>query len=96
MPQPKFVGKTILIGLTYYEADGTFIEQKQLFGTIRSFDKTNGIDVELDDGSRYQLPPDPSALQPAEPGEYRLRATGKIVIDPDFLTSFTVTKPVKH
>ena len=96
MPRSKLIGKTILIGLTYYEADGKFVEQKQLFGTIKSFQRSSWIEVDLDDGGTFDLPPDRSAIQPADKGEYRLRSSGKIVIDPDYLCSYTVTKPVKH
>ena len=96
MPRLPLVGKTILIGLTYFEADGTFIEQKQMFGTIKHFDKNNGVSVELEDGGSYSLPPDSKAIAPAKRGEYHLRASGKIVKDPDYLCTYTITKPVKH
>ena len=96
MPRSILVGKTILIGLTYYEADGTFSEQKQAFGRITNFRRGQWIVVQLDDGEIFELPPDRSAIQPASPGEYRLRSTGQIVTNPDYLCSYTVTKPVKH
>ncbi|MFX0060574.1 MAG: hypothetical protein ACFFC7_00125 [Candidatus Hermodarchaeota archaeon] len=39
------------------------------------------------------LPPDLSAFQKAEPGDYRLRSTGEVVINPDFTVLWTVQPP---
>jgi hypothetical protein len=39
-----------------------------------------------DNGQRVSLPPQ---LQEAEPGEYRLRATGEVVVDPDYFARWT-------
>jgi len=36
------------------------------------------------------LPPDLRSLKPAPAGEYRLRATGEIVRDPDYLATWVV------
>jgi len=103
-PRPPFderraaalVGKYVLIGLTYHDADGRFLEQRQIHGMIVGADAQHGIEVELkgaSSGETYRLPPDLRPLQPAAPGEYRLRATGEVVIDPDLLCTWSVTKP---
>jgi len=39
------------------------------------------------------LPPDLRAFQDAPPGEYRLRSTGEVVVDPDFISSWTINRP---
>jgi hypothetical protein len=36
------------------------------------------------------LPPEPDAFDEAVPGEYRLRSTGEVVVNPAFTTSWTV------
>ena len=41
-------------------------------------------------GMLFRLPPVPEAFEPAEPGEYRLRSTGEIVTNPDFVAIWTV------
>ena len=46
------VGKTILIGLTYYTADHEFIEQKQHWGTVMESNETQ-ILVKLKDGEIF-------------------------------------------
>jgi hypothetical protein len=37
-----------------------------------------------DTGDIFTLPPALEAFAPAPPGEYRLRSTGEVVVDPDF------------
>ncbi len=36
------------------------------------------------------LPADPDAFLPADPGRYVLRHSGEVVVDPDYLTGWTV------
>jgi hypothetical protein len=89
------VGKVVLVGLTYLEADGTLIEQQQFFGTVVSADLRTGILLSLKgqrSGEQYTLPPDTRAIEIASAGEYRLRRTGEVVIDPDFTAMFSITK----
>lgn len=86
------VGKTILIGLTYYTANNEFIEQKQYWGKVVESNE-NGIMVKLNDGKDFRLPPDLSSTQVAAPGEYRLRSTGETVVNPDFLTTWNINRP---
>lgn len=86
------IGKTILIGLTYYTADNKFIEQKQYWGTVTESSQ-KGIWVKLNDGEIFGLPPDLSSTKIAPPGEYRLRSTGEVVVDPDYLTTWNINRP---
>jgi hypothetical protein len=41
----------------------------------------------------FTLPPILEAFEPAEPGEYRLRSTGEVVVDPDVLAKFRISAP---
>lgn len=102
-PRPDFdearaqalLGKSVLIGLTYLDHDGWILEQRQLHGTIVSFHRTRGFGIRLAgkrSGETYTLPPDTRAFEEANPGEYRLRSTGEIVVDPDFISTWTITK----
>ena len=86
------IGKTILIGLTYYTANDEFIEQKQYWGRVVESNE-NRILVKLNDGEIFGLPPDLSSMQVAAPGEYRLRSTGEIVVNPDYLTTWNINRP---
>lgn len=86
------IGKTILIGITYYTDENEFIEQKQYWGTVVEASELM-ISVRRNNGEIFGLPPDLSSTRKAPPGEYRLNSTGEIVVDPDYLTTWTVKRP---
>jgi hypothetical protein len=90
----SLVGKVVLVGLTYLEADGSLIEQQQFFGIVVSADSRRGILLSLK-GQRaeeqFNLPPDTRSIEIASTGEYRLRATGEVVTDPDYTATFSIT-----
>jgi hypothetical protein len=44
-------------------------------------------------GEPYTLPPDMRSIFVAEPGEYRLRASGEVVTNPDFTVMFSIYRP---
>jgi hypothetical protein len=85
----EYVGKTVLIGITDLDRDGKPTKQRQFFGTITEISVKNGMTVTSKNSSTHlALPPDLSTLRPAKPGVYRLRTTGEVVTDPDFLTTW--------
>jgi len=45
---------------------------------------------------RTGLCPHLDAIAPAKPGEYRLKSTGEIVVDTDFLATWEVRQPQQH
>lgn len=86
------IGKVLLVGVTYYTHDNEFIEQKQLYGTV--IEATDSIiRIKQRDGTEFTLPSDLSSTKKARPGEYQLRSTGEVVIDPDFLATWNSIKP---
>lgn len=87
------IGKHVLVGLTYGDADGAPVRLVQVHGWITAADATR-ITLRLHGtGEEFTLPPALDAFQEAPPGEYRLRATGEIVVDPDLLVTWTITAP---
>ena len=44
-------------------------------------------------GQKMMLPPDLAAFRRAEPGEYRLKSSTDVVIDPDVLASWSIVEP---
>ena len=86
------LGKTMLIGITYYTHDWQPIEQKQFHGVVESAND-RGIRIRQPNGYVFTLPPDLNSTKPAEPGEYRLRSTGEVVENPDFLSTWNLVKP---
>jgi len=93
MNKEEFIGKHLLIGITFLDAEENLIEQYQTHGKIASIDDSQGIVIEKADGTGcYAIPPDLNALHPAPAGEYRMRTTGEIVVNPDFISTWTVDK----
>jgi hypothetical protein len=80
----------VLVGLTYLRPDGEISRRLQFHGTIESVRK-DVIEVRrADTGDLFTLPPAPEAFDAAPPGEYRIRSTGEVVVDPDFTCTMTV------
>jgi hypothetical protein len=88
------IGSHVLVGLTRTSAKGE--TREQMFGTVRSVDPSTGFEIALDGsrkGQTYWLPPQFDVFKTAEPGSYRLRSTGEVVENPDYLASWTVEPP---
>jgi hypothetical protein len=84
----ELMGKTALVGISRYGAEGALLGREQFFGkVVRADEKAIAIEA---DGEIYTLPPDTSPVRRARPGEYKLRSTGKIIKDPDFLITWNV------
>ena len=86
-------GRTILVGLTRL-LGGDDYEQEQFAGTASISDAEGYCLVTLHctDGEVRDYPFDARSLQRAQAGEYRLRSTGEIIKDPDFLMTWTIAK----
>lgn len=90
----KFLNKHIIIGITVYDHNENFIEQFQLHGDIVRISLKEGIVVKLSNSDEsYTLPPDLSSIVEAPIGEYRFRSSGEVVINPDYMTTWTIHKP---
>jgi hypothetical protein len=87
----EMIGHRVLVGITYLDARGDVVEQEQFAGTVRAVDPLVSIDRGA--GEPFTLPPEPNALARGHPGTYRLRETGETVVDPDFVTTWTVHPP---
>ncbi len=83
------LGKTILVGITYYTRDNEILEQKQYWGTVIEANEQQ-ILFRQKNGELFGLPPDLRSTKPAPKGEYRLRSTGETVVDPDFTSTWSV------
>ncbi|WP_431113047.1 hypothetical protein [Variovorax paradoxus] len=92
----KLAGEIVLVGLAYFEVEAEeLFEQQQLFGRGISAIRGTRILLSLEGqrtGEQYRLPPDTRSFQEAEPGEYRLRSTGEVVVNPDFTVTFSKRK----
>lgn len=90
----QYIGKVVLVGVTFENAKGEMIHMQQWAGVIRTYSNQKGILVDLyDTEEKCSLPPFPDLLEPAAPGIYRLRSTGRVVERPDYLANLTCTAP---
>jgi hypothetical protein len=87
----EIIGKRVLVGLTYLDNEGAVIEQRQRHGVVVRADD-EGVHVRAaESDEEFTLPPDLESFEEAEEGEYRLRQTGEVVINPDLLAVWTIT-----
>jgi hypothetical protein len=90
----EYLGKVVLLGITYVDHEDKLIEQKQWVGTIVAFSRKEGIRIRLrDSDSPCGLPPDERGIRKAPPGIYRLRSTGEEIENPDYLATWTLVSP---
>jgi hypothetical protein len=92
----ELVGTDVLVGVTMVDHAGQVKERRQFHGRVVQASVEDGVTLVDTEGGEHWLPLDPAAYEPAEPGEYTLRATGQIVVDPTWLTKWIVTPPKRH
>jgi hypothetical protein len=73
-----------LVGIRW-TSKGEIVREEQFHGLIVEADQEGLVLERPDTGSRIVLPPQ---IQVAPPGDYRLRATGEVVSDPDYLATW--------
>lgn len=83
-------GKVFLIGLTFVDQDNELIEQYQTSGMVDELTDDGLFRFKRADGSFFQLPYENETINEAAKGEYRERATGNIIINPDYITSWEI------
>lgn len=94
----ELIGAIVLVGITYTDPQGETESQAQYFGMVASAHRDEGIAVECHGhfaGETCVLPPQTEAFTKAKPGVYRLRSTGEEVVDPDYVTSWTMQRPAR-
>ena len=84
-------GKNFLVGITYLGTESHPEQNVEFAGIVMSVDPL--VSVDRGTGELFTLPSVPDAFDRASPGEYRLRSNGEVVVDPDFVTSWTVSPP---
>ncbi len=91
-----YLGKYVLITMTFYDEDGDVVTQQQVHGIIVKADRARGFGVALQgvwEGETLWLPPDVRGFSPARRGEYRLHATSEIIYDPDLISTWEIMRP---
>ena len=87
----SYIGKTVLIGLTFFDSDGQKTGDDVGHGKIIRINKKEGIVVETEpERNEYKLPPDLKNLQKAPPGEFKESTTNIKITDPEFITFWEI------
>jgi hypothetical protein len=92
-----YIGKYILVGISYTDNSEKEIRREQLHGVIESASR-NGINILLRgtrNGTSWNMPPMLDVIRPAKPGHYKLHSTNEVIDDPDLLATWLVTEPQK-
>lgn len=86
----EILGKTVLVGVTHRTMNDEVSSLEQFYGKVERVSRDEGMVLQLPTGAERIIPPDLSRLEVASPGNYRLKATGEVVVDPDFTAMWTV------
>ena len=86
----SILGKTVLVGVAHRTMDDEVASLEQFHGKVERVSRDEGLVLRLPTGGERIIPPDLSRLAVASPGNYRLKATGEVVVDPDFTAVWTV------
>lgn len=92
------IGKTCLIGLTYFDKNGEMLKQSMLGGMVKSVDKEMGITIELSGGTKDNKGKTPEFLLPsnlscwfiAPKGDFHTSQAGVKIVNPDYLVTWDI------
>lgn len=91
-----YIGKILLVAISYYRPDGELIGRKQIAGTIAEMAEDRVVIKKLDDGESFNLPPDGQFIA-AKPGVYTLNdGNVESVSNPDFTCFYSVIQQKEH
>jgi hypothetical protein len=85
------IGKRMLVGLTHMNHENETTGVTQFHGEVVRASSRAGIVLRMSNSDvEFALPPDLSQIEPAPPGDYRLRSSGEVVKNPDFLCTYVI------
>lgn len=96
------LGKTCVIGLSYFGLDGELLKQNQCGGTVSAVDVEQGISVQLKHVDPtvthpvFILPPNLAAWYKAAPGRYRHIESGLDIENPDYLVTWNIFRTQRN
>jgi hypothetical protein len=85
------LGKTVLAGITYLDADGNALEHRQFAGEVLRINDDEGVVLaSAVDGEELFLPPTLDHYTAAAPGDYTLRSIALTISNPEYLCTWDV------
>ena len=90
----KYVGKHLLVGLTYLNEDESIGERIQLDGIINGISESTIQFERADNGEDFFVPFDEENLERGEPDAvYKLKSTGEAVENVDYISNWIIHPP---
>lgn len=90
----KYLGKHLLVGLTYLDADQRIREQVKLHGNIVEISENTIVFKRNDNNENFSIPFDEDNIEEVDPALiYTLRSTGEAVKSVNYLSSWTIHSP---
>ena len=90
----KYVGKHLLVGLTYLNEDESIGERIQLDGIINGISESTIQFERADNAEDFFVPFDEENLERGEPDAvYKLKSTGESVEDVDYISNWIIHPP---
>lgn len=92
----ELIGKTCVIGISYFGVQGELMKQNQYAGQVVKVDAELGISIALRHSdataplAEFIVPPHLDAWFKAPPGRYRHAASGVDMENPDYLVTWNV------
>ena len=90
MSNEKYIGKLILVELSFLSESGDVLEQSQIHGFVEKIDENGLMRIRRDDATIFTIPFDENTMSKASPGVYKERFSGKEIINPDYITSWFI------
>ena len=96
MQLQDLLGKTCVIGLSYFGLGGELLKQNQCGGIVSAVDGEQGISVQLKHADLavtqpvFILPPNLASWYKAAPGHYCHAETGMDIENPDYLVTWNI------
>ena len=86
------IGKKVLVGRTYRDPNGQQTERRHYYGIVTHVTERGIFLKNPTSGEMLDMPPDLRGYKSAPPGEYTVKDTGEVVVDPDLIGEFIVTR----
>lgn len=83
-------GKVFLIGMTFIDEEGEVIEKYQTHGTVARLTVDGFFKIVRENKSVFTIPYVKETIKAAKEGEYREKATGETIKNPDFIMTWEV------
>ena len=82
--------RILVVGLTFVDPQGNLLDQFQTAGRVEGFEEDGTVLLRQLDGRIFRIPSEAGAFQRAEPGSFRIRDSGQVVENPDFMGHWEV------